>query len=156
MGLKTQPESILLSIKCSFKKEKNERCGRFVQLLLKNSKGNSKTSLLLYKKARLTGPSISSCSSWTSVFEGLAPSAGPRPASACPGSVCFSAGTFAQCPPGLERAAGQHGASSSGLCTWLWRRAGSPSSHSSGHSPYSRHWNELSSSLSRMEELKVL
>lgn len=153
MGLKPQPESIIRSRKCSFKKEKG--VDGFVQLSLKNGQGNSKTSPSPHRKARLPEPRAPSSAvehePWRGWHQRWAPAA-----SACPGPACSSAGTHARCPPGPGRAAGQRGASSSGLCTWSWRRAGSPSSRSSGRSPYSLHRNELSSSLSRMGELQVL
>lgn len=43
------------------------------------------------------------------------------PASACPGSACFSAGKSSQHPTGLEREAEQHEAFFPGPCTWTWR-----------------------------------
>lgn len=71
--------------------------------------------------------------------------------SACPGSACSSAGSSFQYPTGPEPAAGQHEASSSGPCTWIWQ-AGSQNSHSLWCSLCFPHGNEPSSSLLRMDD----
>lgn len=148
-------------MKCSLQKEEKWKVWTLVQLVLEDCRINTQISCQLYKKCGSQNhrnglqKSVFHLESASDVKHS-AQVCVSGPASACPGSACFSAGKSSQHPTGLEREAEQREAFFSGPCTWTWRWADSQNSHPAWRSLYSPHWSEPSSSQLTMGDQTVL